>query len=193
MEMTNATWKASTSKIFNGVMLFSLSGIIGAIIGAIALVFGSMGGVFIITLLIGLATLGGYILYLMGLGNFKNQLTGGDAAAISKVYMAALLSILAVIVAFIPVIGSIAGIIIGIIAYILNVMAYSYLKKSATFPALARKGANKLFIAYILYLIGAICTVTVILAAIGGILNLIAFIMILIGWSNIKSANPEEV
>lgn len=191
--MTNAAWKATTSKIFNGVMIFSLSGIVGAIIGAIALLFGSLSGVFIISLLIGLATLGGYILYLMGLGSLKNQLNGGDAAAISKVYMAAILSIVAVIVAFIPVIGSIAGIIIGIIAYILNVMAYSYLKSSATFPALARQGASKLFIAYILYLIGAICTVTVILAAIGGILNLIAFIMILLGWSNVKNANPEEV
>lgn len=192
MEITNATWKNATSKIFTGVLLFSLSGIVGAIIGAIALLSGSLGGVFAITLLVAIATILGYVLYLMGLGNFKNILSGEDSAAISKVWLAAILSIVGVVISLIPIAGTIISAIIGIIAYILNVMAFSSLKSSQTFPAQAKSGASKLFTAYILYLIGGICTLTIVLAPVGGILNLIAFIMILIGWSNIKNANPEE-
>ncbi len=191
MEITNATWKNATSKIFTGVMLFSLAGIVGAIISAIALISGSMGGVFAITLLVAIATILGYILYLIGLGNFKNILSGTDSAAISRVWLAAILSIVGVIIGLIPVAGAIISTIIAIIAYILNVMAFSSLKNSVTFPAQAKSGASKLFTAYILYLIGGICTLTIVLAPVGGILNLIAFIMILIGWNNIKNTNPE--
>lgn len=192
MEITNAAWKNATSKIFTGVMLFSLSGIVGAIIGAIALLSGSLGSIFIISLLVGIATILGYVMYLIGLGNFKMILSENDALAVSRVWIAAILSIIGVIVAFIPFAGTFASAIIGIIAYILNVMAFSSLKNSLTFPAQAKSGASKLFTAYILYFIGGICNITIVLAPLGGILYLIAFIMILIGWSNIRNANPEE-
>lgn len=191
MEITNAAWKNATSKIFTGVLLFSLAGIAGVILGAIALFSGSLGGVFIITLLVAAATVIGYVLYLMGLNNFKGLLQGEDSVAINRVWQAAILALAGVLVALIPVVGAIIGGIIGIIAYVLNVMAFNTLKTSPTFPALAKSGASKLFIAYVLYLVGVICTMTVFLAAIGGILNLIALIMILIGWSNIKNTNPE--
>jgi hypothetical protein len=71
---------------------------------------------------------------------------------------------------------------------ILCVMAFAQLKKSTTFPATALSGVSKLYVAYLLNLIGYGLMLTVILAVVAPILNLVAFIMILIGWAGVKNA-----
>lgn len=194
MEITNATWKNATSKIFLGVLLFSLSGIAGGIIAAIlGLILKSLTLVGIIVLIAGIAAILGYVLYVLGLGNFKNILTGEDAAAVSKIWLAALLAlvgtVITVLTTVIPGI-SIIGTIAAIAAYVLNLLGFMALKNSSTFPTLAKAGANKLFIAYILYLAGSI-TAFFLPSFISGLINLVALIMILLGWAAIKNANVE--
>ncbi|MDE5638418.1 MAG: hypothetical protein K2I47_01245 [Odoribacter sp.] len=194
MELTNSAWKTATSKIFLGVLLFSLSGIAGGILAALlGLVLKSLTLVGIIVLIAGIAAILGYVLYVLGLGNFKNILSGEDAAAVSKVWLAALLalagSVITVLTSFIPGIA-IIGTIAAIAAYVLNLLGFMALKNSSTFPTLAKAGANKLFLAYILYLAGSIAAFFL-PSFIAGLINLVALVMIILGWSAIKNANVE--
>ena len=194
MELTNSAWKNATSKIFTGVLLFSLSGIAGGILAAIlGFILKSLTLVSIIVLIAGIASILGYVLYVLGLGNFKNILAGEDAAAISKVWLAAILalagSVITVLTTLIPGIG-IIGTIAAIAAYVLNLLGFMALKNSQTFPALAKAGASKLFLAYILYLVGAI-SAFILPSFISSIINLVALVMILIGWANIKNTTLE--
>ncbi len=196
MELNGAVWKTSTSKIFSGVLLFSLSGIVGGLFAVILALSGSLGAALWIGVLTGIATILGYVLYLMGLGELQGILQGEDASAIAKVKLAAILLIIgacvSVLFSIVPLFGTIVG---GIISGILNlvgcilcVMAFAQLKKSTTFPATALSGVSKLYVAYLLNLIGYGLMLTVILAVVAPILNLVAFIMILIGWAGVKSA-----
>ncbi len=194
MGLTNSAWKNATSKIFLGVLLFSLSGIAGGILAAIlGLILKSLTLVGIIVLIAGIASILGYVLYVWGLGNFKNILAGEDAAAISKVWLAAILalagSVISVLAILLPGIG-IIGTIAAIAAYVLNLLGFMALKNSQTFPVQAKAGASKLFLAYILYLIGAI-SAFILPSFISGLINLVALVMILIGWANIKNTNAE--
>lgn len=72
-------------------------------------------------------------------------------------------------------------------------VAYSKLKKSPTFPELARKGASMLFTAMLLALIGSIFgLIPIVGAVIAGIFNIISFIMVLLGWKKIADADLTE-
>ena len=191
MELTNSAWKNATSKIFLGVLLFSLSGIAGGILAALlGLVLKSLTLVSIVVLIAGIAAILGYVLYVLGLGNFKNILSGEDAAAVSKIWLAALLalagSVITVVTSFIPGIA-IIGTIAAIAAYVLNLLGFMALKNSSTFPTMAKAGANKLFLAYILYLAGSIAAFFL-PSFIAGIINLVALVMIILGWAAIKNA-----
>ena len=196
MELNGAVWKTSTSKIFSGVLLFSLSGIVGGLFAVILALSGSLGAALWIGVLTGTATILGYVLYLMGLGELQGILQGEDASAIGKVKLAAILLIIgacvSVLFSIVPLLGTIVGSIISgilnIVGCILCVMAFAQLKKSTTFPATALSGVSKLYVAYLLNLIGYGLMLTVILAVVAPILNLVAFIMILIGWAGVKNA-----
>ena len=132
----------------------------------------------------------------MGLGELQGILQGEDASAIDKVKLAAILLIIgacvSVLFSIVPLLGTIVGSIISgilnIVGCILCVMAFAQLKKSTTFPATALSGVSKLYVAYLLNLIGYGLMLTVILAVVAPILNLVAFIMILIGWAGVKNA-----
>ena len=132
----------------------------------------------------------------MGLGELQGILQGEDASAIGKVKLAAILLIIgacvSVLFSIVPLLGTIVGSIISgilnIVGCILCVMAFAQLKKSTTFPATALSGVSKLYVAYLLNLIGYGLMLTVILAVVAPILNLVAFIMILIGWAGVKNA-----
>ena len=196
MELNGAVWKTSTSKIFSGVLLVSLSGIVGGLFAVILALSGSLGAALWIGVLTGIATILGYVLYLMGLGELQGILQGEDASAIGKVKLAAILLIIgacvSVLFSIVPLLGTIVGSIISgilnIVGCILCVMAFAQLKKSTTFPATALSGVSKLYVAYLLNLIGYGLMLTVILAVVAPILNLVAFIMILIGWAGVKNA-----
>ena len=192
MELNGAVWKTSTSKIFSGVLLFSLSGIVGGLFAVILALSGSLGAALWIGVLTGIATILGYVLYLMGLGELQGILQGEDASAIGKVKLAAILLIIgacvSVLFSIVPLLGTIVGSIISGILNIVGVMAFAQLKKSTTFPATALSGVSKLYVAYLLNLIGYGLMLTVILAVVAPILNLVAFIMILIGWAGVKNA-----
>ena len=197
----NESWQKTTQSIYNGVLLYSLSGIVYAILNPISKIGGTLsymsgsnetGGlsIFCNFLLIGIIV--GYFMYLNGLNGFSKILTPGDSAAIKKVYNSVILVLIAEIFGFIPLFGWI-GSILRIISFIMMLMGYAVLKKSQTFPKRANLGASKLFSAMILLLIGVVLGS---LPLSGRFLqmpfDIIAFILTLTGWAAIKNTIPSE-
>ncbi|MDR3094629.1 MAG: hypothetical protein LBU62_08335 [Bacteroidales bacterium] len=199
------SWSLQTGKIFRGILLASLAGIVYSIvdpieswIGAADMLssFGGGGGVggsgilsFIsYALMAGIII--GYVLILMGLGGFKEVLDGSDSAAVGRLRIGFILGIIAIGVDFIPLLGWAAGV-LNIIAFVLLLLGYSALKSSATFPTQARSGASTLFVAAILMVVGEVLDyIPIIGDFISAVLSLVAFILVLVGWNKIKNTIP---
>jgi hypothetical protein len=209
--MTQQEWSKTTSAIFYGVMIFSLTGIVNSILSPIENAIsgvsalknmgsgnfgGGSGGILslIVDWIAPVAIIVGYVLYLIGLSGFKKLLGGSDGSDVGKIYTGVILALIGIVAAWIPVIGGVAGGILGIIGFILAMLGYSGLKSSVSFPEDARKGASKLFTAQILLIIGwFIGLIPLVGGFIEAVLGIIAFILILNGWAKIKNVQVETV
>lgn len=196
-------WKSSTKSIFNGVLLYSICGIVAAALGGImaltataGLAAGSAGalgaaaGLGVLSFIALVLVLVGYIIYFLGVGKFRDAVDEADKPYAQKIYMGIIVIIAGVVISLIPVIGVI-GKIANIVAFILMFLAYQGLKESQTFPELARKGANVLYWAMIISVISVVLGWIPVLNVIGGICQIASFIMIFIGWGKIKNAQVE--
>ena len=200
MESFVNAWKNATTRIFTGVLMFSFSGIIGGLLAGVTLISGSLGGVMWLSGLVGIIMIVGYVLYIGGLSDLQRILSTADASSISKVKTAVILLIIgscvSTLFSLVPLLGTVVGAVISgvlnLIGCILCVMAFAALKKSQTFPQSAMGGITKLYLAYLLNLIGYIAAITIVLALFTPILNLISFIFVLIGWSALKNAEVTE-
>jgi hypothetical protein len=136
------------------------------------------------------AVLGGYVLFLLGIIKFVKILDGNDAQAMGRVRTGIFLGIAAAICTMIGI--PIMPTILNIIGFILMLIGYSALRKSATFPDNARKGAGKLRGAMIWLIIGFVLGL---LPLAGGffrmICSIVSFFMVLSGWACIKNAMPN--
>lgn len=191
--MENLNWKSTTKQIYTGVMLYSICGMVAGLVGVLAFFLGGFWGV--LSIVVTLAIIVGYILYFLGLRNFKNVVKAPDAPVVNKLYTAVILIIIGYVLGFIPVAGSIIAGILNLIAFIMMLVAYNKLKKSETFPELARKGASMLFSAMILALIAVVLGIIPLVGTIiAAILNIISFILVLLGWKKVADADmPAEV
>ncbi|MDL2319739.1 hypothetical protein LJC45_01230 [Alistipes sp. OttesenSCG-928-B03] len=194
MENTVQTWSSKTKFLWIGVLIMALAGITARFFG----LFNFLGALTILIYLLKVGVVAGFALYILGLIQFRSILGENDAKAVNKIFIAA---IIGASVAFLDLIlGWVIGFgiiinIANIVAWILAIIGFASLKGSATFPAKARSGASKLFIAMLLNLIGGALAllfgwVPIVTSVIVGIIYIVAFIMMLIGWSQIKSADP---
>ena len=191
--ITQTQWSETTKKIFYGILMYSIAGILHGILdpissleSAVSMFSGSSGGGLIGTIcyILMAAIIVGYVLTFLGLSGFRKILEEEDASSIGKVRMAFILAIIAAGVGFIP-LDWVSGI-LNIIAFILMLLGYSALKKSTTFPEMARKGASTLFIALILLLVGTLIGfIPLVGSIIKGVLSIIAYIMTFVGWKKI--------
>lgn len=195
--MANITWKSTTAQMYRGVLVYSLCGVASSIASPIVTAHavssfvnnGSTGGSSVILTLLGVAILVGYVLFFLGLKDFRTVVNPADAPAVGKVYTAVILNIIGYVLKLIPIISIIGGI-INIVAFIIMLLGYSALKNSATFPERARKGASHLFVAMILSLVGTILAWIPLIGIIGSICNLVAFILTILGWKAIADSEP---
>lgn len=200
MGMNVDNWRTSTKSIFTGVLLYSLGGIVAAIlVGITAIVatagfasgsggaIGAAAGLGIFAVIAGIVVIVGYILYFIGIGKFRDAVDEADKPTVQKIYTAIIILIAGTVIALIPILG-IVGKIANIVAYILMLLAYMNLRDSSTFPELARAGAKILFLSMIISLCGVILGWIPVLSIVGGICQIAAFVMVFIGWSRIKNA-----
>jgi uncharacterized membrane protein len=202
----NENWSKTTTAIYNGILLYSIAGLLHAIVDPIAdlaegaSMFAAFAGAgsgseadglttFANLLLAGI--IGGYILFFNGLTSFARILDAGDSTAVGKIRTGVILGLIATAIGFIPLTGIICGI-INIIAFFMMLTAYSTLKNSPTFPPAARGGAGNLYTSQILLIVGVVLGwIPLIGGVFEAIIKVIAFIMVLIGWSTIRKVQPE--
>ena len=202
MEIQVLAWEQTTKKIYQGVLIYSICGVLDSIISPIVSLTGKasaiasfagggsggFSGIFSAENILPLLIIVGYIMYLLGLNEFKKILPAGDSSSVGKILTATILVIVAMFIGFLPLMGWVKGI-LSIIAFILMIIGYSNLKDSGTFPEMARKGASKLFTAMILSLVGVVIGF---IPLVGGfikmVLLIVAFFMIFSGWKHIKNA-----
>lgn len=211
MEQYVHGWPERTKTIFNGVLTYSIANILYALLGVIGYLAGSrwmmfyssdnvsyssevyatnnLGLIGIIGIILAIAIIVGFILFIKGLGDFRSILSPADSSSISKIRTAAILILIGSILVYFPFIRWI-GNILNIIAFILMIVGYAALRKSGTFPRQARQGANQLFIAMIIGIVGnALGFIPAFGVVITMAANIVVYIMMIIGWNNIKNSS----
>ncbi|MDR2120322.1 MAG: hypothetical protein LBP64_05540 [Tannerella sp.] len=198
----NESWSKATTAIFNGILLYSIAGVLKSIVDPIESLMSIVGsvsggndvadGLTAFTYLLSAGIIGGYVLYLLGLNSFGEILEANDSASVGKIRTGVILGLVGIVLGLLPLAGWILGGIANIIAFIMMMTGYSALKNSQTFPARARRGAGTLYTSQILLIIGVVLGWIPVLGGVfEGILGLIAFILVLSGWSTIKNTQPE--
>ncbi|MCH5334237.1 MAG: hypothetical protein J1D86_00335 [Alistipes sp.] len=199
--MDALNWKLTTKKIYQGVLLFSLCGVAKQVlapfltanaVAAFANGSSSSSSLTMVNALLTIAIIAGYVLFFLGIQGFQNVTEQNDVPHVKRLYVATILLIISYVLSFIPIINFICWI-LNLVAFILMLLAYSALKKSPTFPALARKGASLLFIAMILDIVAAVFGLIPLLGLIVKVpLDIVAFVLVLIGWKRISDADVNE-
>ena len=202
--MNKTSWSVETKKIFNGILLFALAWIaygivepIESIVSGVDMlgsfagesnVTGGTGTVLTIITYILLTGIGfGYVLTINGLGGFSKILDGADKKSVASLRTAFILALVAVVLDALPLIPGIIGDIVYIVAIVLMLVAYSALKGSSTFAGNA--GASVLFVAMILIMVGWVLDFIPLIGDwIEGVLTIVAYILIPVGWNKIKNA-----
>lgn len=188
-------WKNSTKKIFTGVVIQTVCSLVVSILAlvtavlAVKLMFAATVTTGVITILVGIVGLIGYILYFIGVNKFKNAVNEVDFPAAQKLYVGVLLGLIGAIVTIIPFIGFLGGI-CGLVGFIFMLIGLNALRKSETFPQLARVGANMLFIIMILgIVVGILNFIPAMAMKIISLICTIAVVVVqILGWKKIKDA-----
>lgn len=184
--------------LYYGVLVYSICGILQYLLNprvfATSMVSNAFDN-FSIVIMISLVILVGYIMFFLGLREFRTMVESPDAKFVNKLYIATILNITALmlnIIAYISyiMILSFVSKIISIIAFAIMIYGFYNLKKSETFPLDARKGASKLFIAMILLLCGVIMSLLfmhnlILREQLTAIVSIVAFVLNIIGWKKI--------
>lgn len=210
MEKNLQIWAQKTKTIWIGVLLYAIGGIVYGIVAGLSSAAstasdlmsmagmssggGGVGFITVLEYLLLAAVIVGYVMYILGLGKFREILDAPDATAIGKVYIGAILSAASYVWMLFGFWGWVSSV-LNIVAFVFMLLGFMALKNSSTFPAKARKGASNLFISMIIGLIASVVAlllgwIPVVGGLIPGILNLIAFIMVFVGWAQIKNADP---
>lgn len=202
MENVQNSWSTVTQGIYKAVLIYVCCGIASSLFSA----FGSAGdaadafsgdmvgavawGIWdILGLVATIGVIAGYFLFYSGLNKWKDLVDGNDAVAVNRLRLAALLTMIGCVLAYIPAVGTIASAILSLIALILMILGYSALKQSATLREGARVGAGKLYTAQILSVIAFVVAWIPVIGWIAApILSIIAFFKMLSGWKAIANS-----
>ena len=192
MEQNVQNWSHTTNSIFNAVLIFSIGTIVVGLLGGQTVVFSMVGAgvVFrVLTWIAEIAVAVGYVLYMIG----RSAVGEKEGVALGQIRTAAILSIVTAILGIFGIPAWINGI-INFVAFVMMLVGFNTLKKSAAMPEKARNGFNQLFIAMLLNIIAVGITVILgwiplvgnIITAIAAILGIIGFVMVITGWAAVK-------
>lgn len=144
------------------------------------------------TTVTGIAALIGLVLYIVGLGKLKANLDAKGAQGISRLKVAIILGIVAIIFGWIPLLGSIVAGILFIIGFIFEFLGYGAMKQSASLGFEGQQGAGQLRISMIILLVGAIVDLIPFTGMVVGFISLVALWLIFKGWNMILSGIEQD-
>ena len=131
----------------------------------------------------GIAALVGLILFFLGLGKLGGSLDSKGAQGISRLKIAVILGIVAVVFGWIPLLGSVVAGILLIIGFIVEFLGYSSMMQSASLGAEGQAGAGKLRISMIVLLVAAVIDLFPLTGMVVGLVSLVALWFVFKGWT----------
>ena len=131
----------------------------------------------------GIAALVGLVLFFIGLGKLQSGLDAKGAAGVSRLKIAVILSIVAVIFGWIPLLGGIVAGILLLIAFIVEFLGYTAMMQSSALGTQGQAGAGKLRISMIILLVGSIIGFFPLTGMVVGLISLVALWFVFKGWS----------
>lgn len=197
--MNIASWNKETRQAYVGTLIYSIMGIVASLLG-IAAIFSALSGggtlLTILTIVAYLSVIGGYVMFFLAIKDLKEITEGAEQAAFKKIFISIIFSVVAAFLSMIP-LSFVLRFIVGlcnIAAYILLLISYSALKRSeviAGFSPEASHGFKTLFTAQLLLVIGVGINWIPVINFLGGILDIIAFILVILGWKKVATPIAE--
>jgi hypothetical protein len=188
-------WKAETQKIFWTIIALVIVGFLFALMPLVDPVAAAKGAVgysmpwYSIVFPILLACM--YCFYSYSALTLSKSLSGEAAKGFKLIAIAAGLSAVNQFLGMIPTAGAYIALVVGVCIYVMMLMAFKTIKEDAALPALARDGANLLFIACILALVAVVLALIPVAGAIVAFfISLAVFVLEIIGWVRIMKAEP---
>lgn len=144
------------------------------------------------SIMTGITALFGLCLYLVGLNKLKKAIDLKGLQGVVRLKVAVILSVVAVILGWIPVVGSIVAGILLIMAFFFEMMGYGSLRHSASLGAVGRIGAGKLRMSMIVLLLGAFLDFFPLINMVVGLLSIVALWLVFQGWKMIIIGIEEQ-
>lgn len=193
-------WKKVVNTIVYSLIVYMAAGLLAGIFDSIASLHklsgalgGSSNGIWgVLAILMSIASIGGFVWFFVNVNKFiPLQKDASDAAAITGVRNAYIVSIAGIILAFIPAVGWIFSLICGLVSAIMLIMNYGKFSNSPVMNAVGKTGASNLKVAAILSLVGSILAI---IPAVGWIFALIcgiiSIVFIFLGWTKVSNGCP---
>lgn len=182
-------WQSTVMNIIWSIIIYMVAGILAGAFGSLGSVNSTSNALKWVFLIV---EIGGFVWYFMNLTKFITlQKNDADAAAVSGVRLAYIISIVGVVLAFIPAVGWIFNLICSIVSLILLIINFGKLSNSTVLPQGAKAGASLLKVSVIVSLVGAVLGI---IPAVGWIFNLLcgiaALVLLFMGWSKVAVNAP---
>ena len=173
-----SSWNKTTAAIYKNVLLYSVAGACAALFGIIPLC-GWIADIANVLLVVG------FVAFYIRLKDLAALAEAADAAALERLTKGIVCVIVGEMLDNIPAVGGILGGIAIILGFILMLLAYNALKKSATFPN--AEGMKTLSLALVLGVVGSIIGLIPLIGIVGKISGRGAYIMSLLGWKKVAT------
>lgn len=134
----------------------------------------------------------GLVLYWVGLGTLKAGLDAKGLQGVSRLRIAVVLSMIAVLFGWIPLLGGIIAGILLLIAFFVEFMGYGALKQSASLGSEGQSGAGKLRLSMIVLLAGAFIGLFPLTGMVVGLISLVALWLVFQGWKMILAGMEDR-
>ena len=185
----NNLWNSGTKKAFYGYVGQLVISLVGGVIVSLSTLSSLAQSINsgkpslpIGVILVTLVTLGAYVYYFMGLNEMKKAAANTNLQeGASRLYIGALLGIIATVLGFIPMIG-IVGSLVGLAGFIVTWLGYSSIKANAT-NAKAQIGGAKLSSSALFSVIGIVVGLIPVIGWIAAlVLEILALVFAIQGW-----------
>lgn len=144
------------------------------------------------TTLTGIMALVGLILYIIGLAKLKKNMDAYGLKGISRLKVAVILGIIAVVVDWIPIFGWVIAGVLMIVSFVFEFLGYNIMKQSSSIGDVGRSGAGKLCVSMIILVIGRIVDFFPLTDMVVAFISLISLWFVFKGWSMILFGLEES-
>jgi hypothetical protein len=200
-------WKTSTKQIFYGILLYVVAGIFAGVILPLNAFFAvaefaaahtvNIVAMAWIARLLNVAMIGGLLIAFIGALDWGKIVDDADKKNVNKLKIAFILQMIALVTGLFWVLGQD---ILTLVAFFLMLFAYKGFMKSESFSKSAKKAGKQLYTSCLLLILatavslslGWIPLVGMVFKSFAGVLSIVAFVLIFIGWYRMKSTDIKQ-